>query len=57
MGHRLRELRAVEVLEYAANPDARALLADLARGVPEAGVTRAAKAALQPFARRRGTKN
>ncbi|HZU37742.1 MAG TPA: sigma-70 family RNA polymerase sigma factor [Gemmataceae bacterium] len=46
-GERLRQLRAVEVLEYAATPEARSLLAGLAQGVPEAGVTRAAKAALQ----------
>ncbi|HZU37744.1 MAG TPA: WD40 repeat domain-containing protein, partial [Gemmataceae bacterium] len=50
-GERLRQLRAVEVLEYAATPEVRSLLAELAQGVPEAGVTRAAKAALQRLVR------
>jgi RNA polymerase sigma factor (sigma-70 family) len=40
----LRELRAVEALEYAATPEARELLAKLARGAPEARLTREAKA-------------
>jgi RNA polymerase sigma factor (sigma-70 family) len=41
----LRSLRAVEILEAAATPAARQLLADLARGAPEARLTREAAAA------------
>jgi hypothetical protein len=42
---RLRQLRAVEVLEHAATPAARALLRDLAQGAPAASLTRAAREA------------
>lgn len=54
---RLREMRAIEVLERIATPDARAVLADLAKGAPAARLTREAKAALErlgtrPTARR-----
>ena len=42
-GEALRELRAVEILERIANADARALLAALAAGAPEARLTREAK--------------
>jgi hypothetical protein len=44
---RLRELRAVEVLERIAAPAARAELKRLAGGAPEAGLTRDAAAALK----------
>lgn len=43
---RLRELRAVEVLERAATPEALRLLGELARGAPRARLTREAAAAL-----------
>jgi len=43
---RLRALRAVEVLEQLATPEARGLLAVLAHGAPEARLTREATAAL-----------
>jgi RNA polymerase sigma factor (sigma-70 family) len=42
----LRALRAVEALEYAGTAAARELLRDLARGVPDARLTREANAAL-----------
>jgi RNA polymerase sigma factor (sigma-70 family) len=45
-------LRAVEVLEHIGTPEARQLLQALARGVPEARLTREAKASLQRLARR-----
>jgi RNA polymerase sigma factor (sigma-70 family) len=42
-----RGLRAVEVLEHVANSDARRILATVAKGDPDARLTRAAAAALQ----------
>jgi hypothetical protein len=48
----LRHVRAVEVLEYMATPKARQLLAELAKGTPEARLTREAKAALERLERR-----
>jgi WD40 repeat protein len=49
---KLRQLRALEVLEQIGTPDARQILAKLAQGVPEARLTREAKAALQRLERR-----
>ena len=51
-GDSLREVRAIAVLERAATPEARKLLADLAGGNPEARLTREAKAALKRLAAR-----
>jgi WD40 repeat protein len=45
-------LRCVEVLEWIGNADARALLARLARGAPEARLTREAQASLRRLAGR-----
>jgi RNA polymerase sigma factor (sigma-70 family) len=45
-----RNLRALEVLECWATPEARHVLAELARGLPEARTTREAKASLQRLA-------
>src|SRR5262249_1514619 len=42
----LRDLPAVEVLEHLHSADARRLLGELAKGAPEARLTREAKAAL-----------
>ena len=42
----LRRQRALEVLEHIGTAEARALLEEIARGAPEAGLTREAKAAL-----------
>jgi hypothetical protein len=44
---RLRELRAVEVLELSDLAEARQLLTTLAKGAPEARLTREAKASLR----------
>jgi WD40 repeat protein len=49
---RLREIRAVEVLEYIGTPEARQLLAALARGTPHARLTQEAKASVERLARR-----
>lgn len=46
----LRTLRAMEVLERAATPEARQILRKLAEGAPGARETRAAKAALERLA-------
>ena len=43
---RLRSVRALEVLERVSTPEAKKLLAELAKGAPEAWLTREAKAAL-----------
>jgi hypothetical protein len=53
---RLRELRAVEVLEHVGTPDARHVLKTLAAGVPEARMTQEASASLERLARRPTTK-
>jgi hypothetical protein len=50
-GDRLRELRAVETLALAGGPEAREALADLAKGAPEARLTRQARAALRALDR------
>jgi WD40 repeat protein len=46
-----RMLRAVEVLEHVATPEARAVLESLAKGAPEARLTGEAKAALERLQR------
>lgn len=46
-GGRLRLLRAIEVLECAATPEARRVLKRLAGGEPRALLTREARAALE----------
>jgi RNA polymerase sigma factor (sigma-70 family) len=50
----LQKLRAVEVLEHIATPEARELLRSLAKGAPEARVTQEAKASLERLAKRPG---
>jgi hypothetical protein len=52
VGEELRALRAVEALEYAGTDGARSLLQQLARGAPEALVTREAAAAVERLRRR-----
>jgi WD40 repeat protein len=52
---RLQELRATEVLERIGSAEARTLLLQLAKGAPEARLTREAKAALERLDRRRAT--
>jgi hypothetical protein len=47
-----RLLRTIEILEHAATPEARQLLQKLAEGVPNARLTREAKAALEGLANR-----
>jgi WD40 repeat protein len=49
---RLRGLRAAEVLANIGTPEARGFLKELAGGVPEAGITRESKAALERLERR-----
>jgi RNA polymerase sigma factor (sigma-70 family) len=49
-GHELRSLRAIEVLEQIATPEARQVLQRLSNGAPEARLTREARAALQRLA-------
>ncbi len=51
-GALLRSLRAIEVLEQIATPEACQLLEPLAAGAPQATLTRDAKASLQRIARR-----
>jgi hypothetical protein len=48
----LRAVRAVAVLEHVASPEARRLLAALAKGAPEARLTQEAKASLERLTRR-----
>jgi hypothetical protein len=50
-GELLRALRAVEVLECLGTPESRQVLEVLARGAPEARLTREAKASLERLAR------
>jgi hypothetical protein len=45
-GQTLRSLRAIEVLEHLATPEARQVLQKLAEGAPNVRLTREAKAAL-----------
>jgi hypothetical protein len=52
----LRQLRAVEVLEWAGTPEARAALAELAKGMPGARLTREAQASLDRLAKQEGKK-
>jgi WD40 repeat protein len=49
---RLRQLRALEVLAAMATPESRRLLEELAKGAPEAGLTKEAKAALDRAGKR-----
>jgi hypothetical protein len=49
---RLRQIRAVQVLESIATPEARQVLHSLAQGVAEVGLTREAQAALERLDRR-----
>jgi RNA polymerase sigma factor (sigma-70 family) len=51
-GEILRDIRAVEVLEYLGTAETRALLRDLAGGAPGARLTREARAALQRLGQR-----
>jgi hypothetical protein len=51
-GESLRELRALEVLERLGTPEARQVLEALAKGAPEARLTREAQAALRRLAAR-----
>jgi WD40 repeat protein len=51
-GEQLRSLRAVELLEMMATPEARQLLQKLAAGAPDARLTREAKAALERISHR-----
>ncbi len=49
---RLRALRTIEVLENIGNPQARQVLAELAKGAPKAKLTQDAQAALERLAKR-----
>jgi hypothetical protein len=49
---RMRPLRAVEALEQIGTPDARKVLEALAKGAPEAWLTREARASLERLAKR-----
>lgn len=49
---RVREVRAVELLEAVGTPEAKALLADLAKGAPGVPLTVDAGAALERLGRR-----
>jgi hypothetical protein len=51
-GERLRLVRALEVLEAMATPEAREVLAQLAKGAPEARLTQEAQLTLQRLAKR-----
>jgi hypothetical protein len=51
-GDRLRDLRAIEVLEYVGTTEAQHILESLAKGASEARLTQEAKAALQRLAKR-----
>jgi WD40 repeat protein len=55
-GERLRTLRALEVLEDIGTPEARQVLAALAKGAPESGLTKEAKASVQRLSNRARTK-
>jgi len=46
-GERLRQVRTVAALEYSGSADARKVLADLAKGVADATVTREAVEAIR----------
>jgi hypothetical protein len=54
-GDRLRELRALEVLERLGTPEARQVLKALADGAPAARLTREARSALDRLARQPAT--
>jgi RNA polymerase sigma factor (sigma-70 family) len=54
---KLRDLRAVEALEYIATPSARAVLRQLGRGAPGAHLTRNAQAALLRLGKGQATKD
>jgi HEAT repeat protein len=49
---KLQALRAIEVLEHIATPEAQQVLKTLSEGAPEARVTREAKASLERLAKR-----
>jgi hypothetical protein len=49
---RLREVRAIEVLEHIGTPEAKQILQTLAEGAPEARLTQEAKASLERLAKR-----